>query len=111
MGWLVAADKLTTQAPRYANVLAFLDGRPLQDHDDGCPVCLLITGYNSVVMAECDCHQTPISSPLVDPTKERWSLWLLTAKLPPRLYGNRMIRGLPHESRWVRPLACGGCLV
>ncbi|MFM1812126.1 MAG: hypothetical protein RLZZ336_1064 [Cyanobacteriota bacterium] len=132
-GW-VEADKLTTQHPRYpnvfalgdvaglptsktagavrgeapvtaANVLAFLDGRPLAAHYDGYTVCPLITGYDNVVMAEFDYSQQPISSFLVDPTKERWSMWLMKTKLLPWLYWNRMLKGLPHESRYLKPLA------
>lgn len=37
-----------------ANVLSFLEGRPLTAHYDGYTVCPLITGYNNVVMAEFD---------------------------------------------------------
>jgi len=132
-GW-VAADKLTTQHPRFANVfslgdvaglptsktagavrgeapvtaanvIAFLEGRPLTAHYDGYTVCPLITGYNNVVMAEFDYSQQPISSFLVDPTKERWSMWLMKTKMLPWLYWNRMIQGLPHESRYLKPFA------
>lgn len=132
-GW-VAADKLTTQHPRFANVfslgdvaglptsktagavrgeapvtaanvIAFLEGRPLTAHYDGYTVCPLITGYNNVVMAEFDYSQQPISSFLVDPTKERWSMWLMKTKMLPWLYWNRMIKGLPHESRYLKPFA------
>jgi sulfide:quinone oxidoreductase len=132
-GW-VAADRFTTQHPRYANVfslgdvaglptsktagavrgeapvtaanvLAFLEGRELSSHYDGYTVCPLITGYNNVVMAEFDYSQKPISSFLVDPTKERWSMWLMKTKMLPWLYWNRMIKGLPHESRYLKPLA------
>jgi sulfide:quinone oxidoreductase len=86
-------------------VLAFLAGRPLSAHYDGYTVCPLITGYNNVVMAEFDYSQQPISSFLVDPTKERWSMWLMKTKMLPWLYWNRMIKGLPHESRYLKPFA------
>jgi|LakMenEpi03Aug12_release.lakeMendotaPanAssembly.Ray.scaffolds.fasta_scaffold19711_2 sulfide:quinone oxidoreductase len=130
-GW-AAADRLTTQHPRWANVfslgdvaglptsktagavrgeapvtvanlLAFLEGRPLTAHYDGYTVCPLITGYNNVVMAEFDYSQKPISSFLIDPTKERWSMWLMKTRMLPWLYWNRMIKGLPHEGRYLRP--------
>ncbi len=132
-GW-VAADRLTTQHPRFANVfalgdvsglptsrtagaargaapvtaanvLAFLEGLPLMAHYDGYTVCPLITGYGSVVMAEFDYSQKPISSFLVDPTKERWSQWLMKTRLLPWLYWNRMIKGLPHEGACLKPFA------
>ena len=130
-GW-AAADRLTTQHPRWANVfslgdvaglptsktagaargeapvttanvLSFLEGRPLTAHYDGYTVCPLITGYNNVVMAEFDYSQTPISSFLIDPTRERWSLWLMKTRMLPWLYWNRMLKGLPHEGRYLRP--------
>ena len=130
-GW-AAADRLTTQHPRWANVfslgdvaglptsktagavrgeapvtaanvLSFLEGHPLTAHYDGYTVCPLITGYNNVVMAEFDYSQKPISSFLLDPTKERWSLWLMKTRMLPWLYWNRMIKGLPHEGHYLRP--------
>lgn len=132
-GW-VEADAATLQHPRFSNVfslgdvaglptsktagavrgeapvaaahvLAELEGRPLEARYDGYTVCPLITGYGSVVMAEFDYRQQPISSFLVDPTKERWSLWLMKTRLLPWLYWNRMLPGLPHEGRYLRPLA------
>lgn len=132
-GW-AAADPFTLQHPRFANVfalgdvaglptsktagavrseapvvaanlLAFLEGRPLEARYDGYTVCPLITGYGSVVMAEFDYSQEPVSSFLVDPTRERWSLWLMKTRLLPWLYWNRMLPGHPHEGRYLRPLA------
>jgi sulfide:quinone oxidoreductase len=88
-----------------ANVLAFLAGRPLPARYDGYTVCPLITGYDNVVMAEFDYSQTPVSSFLVDPTKERWSMWLMKTRMLPWLYWNRMLPGHPHEGRYLRPLA------
>ncbi|MEB3242035.1 MAG: FAD/NAD(P)-binding oxidoreductase [Cyanobacteriota bacterium] len=132
-GW-AAADPFTTQHPRYANVfalgdvaglptsktagaarsqapvtaanvLAVLEGRPPQARYDGYTVCPLITGYGKVMMAEFDYSQQPVSTFLVDPTKERWSFWLLKTRLLPWLYWHRMLRGLPHEGRHLQPLA------
>lgn len=132
-GW-AAADRLTTQHPRFANVfslgdvaglptsktagavrgeapvtvanvLSFLEQRPLTAHYDGYTVCPLITGYNNVVMAEFDYSQKPVSSFLIDSTKERWSMWLMKTKMLPWLYWNRMIKGLPHESRYLKLFA------
>lgn len=131
-GW-AAADPFTLQHPRYANVfslgdvaglptsktagaaraqapvvaanvLAFLEGRALPAHYDGYTVCPLITGYNNVVMAEFNYSQRPISSFLVDPTKERWSMWLMKTRLLPWLYWHRMLPGLPHEGRYLQGL-------
>jgi sulfide:quinone oxidoreductase len=88
-----------------ANLLAFLDGKPLDAQYDGYTVCPLITGYGNVVMAEFDYSQKPVSSFLVDPTKPRWSMWLMKTRLLPWLYWNRMLPGKPHESRYLKPFA------
>ena len=88
-----------------ANLVASLERRPLTARYDGYTVCPLITGYGAVMMAEFDYRQIPISSFLVDPTRERWSLWLLKTRLLPWIYWNRMLRGAPHEAAWLRPLA------
>jgi len=91
------AGALRGEAPVTAsNVIAYLEGRPPMAHYDG---------YNNVVMAEFDYSQQPVSSFLVDPTKERWSMWLMKTKVLPWLYWNRMIKGLPHESRFLKPFS------
>jgi sulfide:quinone oxidoreductase len=72
---------------------------------DGYSVCPIPTGYGNVVMAEFDYGGQPVSSFLVDPTRERWSLWLLKTRLLPWLYWHRVLRGRPHEGRYLRFLA------
>lgn len=32
-------------------------------------------------------------------------MWLMKTKMLPWLYWNRMIKGLPHESRYLKPFA------
>lgn len=32
-------------------------------------------------------------------------MWLMKTKILPWLYWNRMIKGLPHESQYLKPLA------
>jgi sulfide:quinone oxidoreductase len=87
-----------------ANLLAQLAGKPLQARYDGYSVCPLITGYDKVVMAEFDYDLQPVSSFLIDPTRERWSMWLMKTKGLPWIYWNRMLKGQPHESRFLKPL-------
>jgi sulfide:quinone oxidoreductase len=100
------AGAVRAEAPvTAANVLSFLDHRALEADYDGYTVCPLITGYDRVVMAEFDYTKKPDSSFLIDPTKERWSMWMVKTKLLPWLYWNRMLPGLPHEGRYLRPLA------
>jgi len=92
------------QAPvLVANLLAFLDGRPLQAHYDGYTACPLITSFHSVVMAEFDYDLQPVSSFLVDPTKERWSMFLIETRVFPWVYWHRVLKGRLHESRFLKP--------
>ncbi|MCT0218170.1 NAD(P)/FAD-dependent oxidoreductase [Synechococcus sp. CS-1329] len=86
-----------------ANLLAQLDGKPLQARYDGYSVCPLITGYDRVVMAEFDYDLQPVSSFQIDPTRERWSMWLMKTRGLPWIYWNRMLKGQPHESRYLKP--------
>jgi sulfide:quinone oxidoreductase len=92
------------QAPvLVANLLAFLDGRPLQAHYDGYTACPLITSFHSVVMAEFDYDLQPVSSFLVDPTQERWSMFLVETRVFPWVYWHRVLKGRLHESRFLKP--------
>jgi sulfide:quinone oxidoreductase len=94
------------QAPvLVANLLAHLDGRPLAAHYDGYTACPLITGFHSVVMAEFDYDLQPVSSFLVDPTKERWSMFLVETRVFPWVYWHRVLKGRLHESRFLKPFA------
>ena len=88
-----------------ANLLAQLDGRPLAAHYDGYTACPLITSFHSVVMAEFDYNLQPVSSFLVDPTQERWSMWLVETRVFPWVYWHRVLKGRLHESRFMKPLA------
>jgi sulfide:quinone oxidoreductase len=92
------------QAPvLVANLLAFLDGRPLAAQYDGYTACPLITSFHSVVMAEFDYDLQPVSSFLVDPTKERWSMFLVETRVFPWVYWHRVLKGRLHESRFLKP--------
>ena len=94
------------QAPvLVANLLAQLDGRPLEAHYDGYTACPLITSFHSVVMAEFDYNLQPVSSFLVDPTQERWSMWLVETRVFPWVYWHRVLMGRLHESRFLKPFA------
>lgn len=94
------------QAPvLVANLLAQLDGRPLLAHYDGYTACPLITSFHEVVMAEFDYTLQPVSSFLVDPTKERWSMFLVETRVFPWVYWHRVLKGRLHESRFLKPFA------
>jgi sulfide:quinone oxidoreductase len=92
------------QAPvLVANLLAHIDGRPLLAHYDGYTACPLITSFHDVVMAEFDYSLQPVSSFLVDPTKERWSMFLVETRVFPWVYWHRVLKGRLHESRFLKP--------
>jgi sulfide:quinone oxidoreductase len=52
-------------------------------------------------MAEFNYEQQPVPSFPLDPTQERWSMWVVKKNLLPWLYWNRMLRGEPHERRYM----------
>jgi sulfide:quinone oxidoreductase len=90
------------QAPvLVANLLSLLDGQPLESRYDGYSCCPLITGYGKVIMAEFNYEQQPVPSFPLDPTRERWSMWLVKKNVLPWLYWNRMLRGFQHERRFM----------
>jgi sulfide:quinone oxidoreductase len=90
------------QAPvLVANLLDQLEGRPLEARYDGYSCCPLITGYGRTIMAEFNYEQQPVPSFPLDPTQERWSMWVVKKNLLPWLYWNRMLRGEPHERRYM----------
>ena len=64
-----------------ANLLAFLDGQPLEAAYDGYSCCPLITGYGKTIMAEFNYNAEPNPSFPLEPTKERWSMLLVKVKL------------------------------
>jgi sulfide:quinone oxidoreductase len=97
------------QAPvLVSNLLALLDGRPLTARYDGYSCCPLITGYGKTIMAEFNYEQQPVPSFPLDPTKERWSMWVVKTSVLPWLYWNRMLRGQPHERRYMPGIGTPG---
>ncbi len=121
-GW-VEVDKHTTQHTRYPNVFSLGDasslptsktgaairkeapvlvenllaqraGRPLTKSYDGYSSCPLTTGYGKLVLAEFDYDLKPAPSiPLIDTTKERWSMYQLKRYGLPAMYWAGMLRG------------------
>ena len=63
------------QAPTLVeNLLAAMDGRPLEAVYDGYTSCPLVTGYGSLILAEFDYQLTPKESFPFDQSKERYSI-------------------------------------
>lgn len=98
------AAAVRKQAPVVAaNVLALLEGRPLDPGYDGYSACPLITSDHAVMMVEFDYSKQPVSSFLVNPVKERWFAWLLERFGFPWIYWNRMLKAQPHEAGYLKP--------
>ncbi len=120
-GW-VEADKETLRHPRYDNVfalgdasalptsktgaairkqapvvasnlLAVMNGRPLEGKYNGYTSCPLVTGYGKLVMAEFDYDGNPQETFPIDQGKERLSMYLVKKHLLPILYWDGMLKG------------------
>jgi len=90
------------QAPvLVSNLLAQLDGSSGAASYDGYSCCPLITGYGKTIMAEFNYEQQPVPSFPLDPTQERWSMWVMKTTVLPWVYWNRMLRGADHERRFI----------
>src|SRR5258708_20164397 len=82
------------QAPVVAqNLVAEMKKQPLTSTYDGYTSCPLVTGYNSLVMAEFDYNQNPAETFPIDQSKERYSMYLVKKYVLPRLYWDFMLKG------------------
>ena len=82
------------QSPVVAsNLIALMQGRPLPRKYDGYTSCPLVTGYNSLVMAEFDYDGKAAETFPIDQSKERYSMFLVKKYLLPRLYWHGMLKG------------------
>jgi sulfide:quinone oxidoreductase len=55
--------------------------------------CPLVTGYNSLIMAEFDYDQNPAETFRIDQSKERYGMYLVKKYMLPRLYWHFMLKG------------------
>lgn len=60
---------------------------------NGYSSCPLVTGYNSLVLAEFDYDNRPDPSFPFDTTKERWSMMMMKRFLLPAMYWHGMLKG------------------
>lgn len=75
------------------NLLAAAAGQPLNASYDGYTSCPLVTGYNSLILAEFDYDKRPVESFPFDQSRERFSMFLLKRHGLPALYWHGMLRG------------------
>ncbi|EDW17291.1 uncharacterized protein Dmoj_GI16584, isoform B [Drosophila mojavensis] len=77
----------------FRNMIAALEGKPLKDIYDGYASCPLVTGYNSVILAEFDYSLTPLETFPVAQNKERYSMFIMKKDFMPLLYWKLMLTG------------------
>ncbi|MEZ5427649.1 MAG: FAD/NAD(P)-binding oxidoreductase [Pyrinomonadaceae bacterium] len=75
------------------NLLRAMAGEPLKERYDGYTSCPLVTGYDSLVMAEFGYDLKPMETFPFDQNKERYSMFLIKKYLLPKLYWYGMLRG------------------
>lgn len=83
------------QAPvLVANLLAEMQGRPVDRRYDGYTSCPLVTARDRMLLAEFDYDLEPAPSiPFIDTMKPRYDMWLLKRYGLPAMYWNLMLRG------------------
>jgi len=82
------------QAPiLVSNLMAAMQGRPLEGAYDGYTSCPIVTGYGSLILAEFDYNNEPMESFPFDQSQERYSMYALKAYALPQMYWHGMLRG------------------
>ncbi len=75
------------------NLLSQMRGDELTAKYDGYTSCPLVTGYDSLILAEFDYDLKPEETFPFDQRKERYSMYLLKRYVLPELYWHGMLRG------------------
>lgn len=60
---------------------------------DGYTACPITTGYGKLILAEFDLNNNLMPTFPIDPTKERYSMWLMMRYGMPWVYWNRILKG------------------
>lgn len=76
------------------NLLALMKEQPIQKTYDGYTSCPLVTGYNSLVLAEFDYDKNLKESMPFQQAKERKSMYLFKKDFLPIIYWNGMLKGV-----------------
>lgn len=85
---------IRAQAPVAAhNVYRMINGLKPDEIYDGYTSCPLITGYDSLILAEFDYDNTPMETFPFDQSKERYSMYLLKKYILPKFYWYGMLKG------------------
>ena len=75
------------------NLLALMAGKPLLETYNGYTSCPLVTGYDSLIMAEFGYDLKPQETFPFDQNKERYSMMFVKKYVLPQLYWNGMLKG------------------
>lgn len=75
------------------NLRSLAEGKPLTANYNGYTSCPLVTGYDSLILAEFDYDLQPQETFPFDQSKERYSMYLLKRYVLPPLYWHGMLRG------------------
>lgn len=75
------------------NLNDLTQGKPLTANYNGYTSCPLVTGYDSLIMAEFDYDLKPLETFPFDQNKERYSMYLVKRYVLPQLYWHGMLRG------------------
>lgn len=75
------------------NLISAMKGEVLAAKYDGYTSCPLVTGYNSLILAEFNYDKEPVESFPVDQAKERRSMYILKKDVLPIMYWNGMLKG------------------
>lgn len=76
------------------NLVATMQEKPLTGYYNGYTSCPLITGYNSLILAEFDYNNRPLESMPFNQAQERQSMYLLKKDVLPIVYWNGMLKGV-----------------
>lgn len=77
-----------------ANLIAAMRGQPLKETYDGYTSCPLVTGYNSLILAEFDYDLNPQETFPFDQSEERYSMYVFKKDILPQVYWYGMMKGL-----------------
>lgn len=75
------------------NIIAMMKGEVPAATYDGYTSCPLVTGYNSLILAEFNYDKEPVESFPIDQAKERKSMYMLKKDVLPIMYWNGMLKG------------------
>jgi sulfide:quinone oxidoreductase len=86
----------------YKNILAFLNGQPLQAVYDGYASCPLVTGYSTCMLAEFDYSLKPLETFPMPQNKERHTMFFMKKNLLPPVYWHLMMNGYWNGPKLAR---------